>query len=124
MKLRRSTVFFVLVLASLSTGCFGLFGSHGTKESATISVVNDMQPSDDMSIEIRRNGGDQKKLGTVPAGVERALTYESSDLQGSYQLVARQSSGAALVSREFTLFAGARVRWDMQANSVTVTQSR
>lgn len=122
MKLRPLTVFLALVLTTLSTGCFGIFGSRGTEESAVITVLNDLDPSDAMTIQIRRNGDDETTLGTVPAAAERALTYESRNLQGAYQLVARRTSGAAVVSREFTLFAGARVRWQMRTNSVTVSQ--
>lgn len=122
MKLRPLTVFLTLVLTTFSTGCFGIFGSRGPEESAVITVLNDLDPPDAMTIEIRRNGDDETTLGTVPGAAERALTYESRNLQGSYQLVARRTSGAALVSREFTLFAGARARWQMRTNSVTVTQ--
>lgn len=122
MKLRHLTVFLALVLTTLSTGCFGIFGSRGPEESAVITVLNDLDPPDAMTIQIRRNGDDETTLGTVPGGAERVLTYTARNLQGSYQLVARQTSGAAAVSREFTLFADARVRWQMRTNSVTVSQ--
>lgn len=123
MKLRPLTIFLALVLTTLSTACSGIFGSGGEpEESAVITVLNDMDPPEAMTIQIRRSGDDETTLGTVPGGAERALTYESSDLQGGYQLVARKSSGAAVVSREFTLFAGARVQWQMRTNSVTVSQ--
>ncbi len=122
MKLRPFTFLLALVLTTLSTGCFGMFGSRGPEESAVITVRNDLDPPDAMTIQIRRTGGDETTLGTVPAGGERALTYKSRDLQGAYQLVARQTSGAAVVSREFTLFVGARVRWEMRTNSVAVSE--
>lgn len=122
MKSHRLTVVLALALVTLSTGCFGMFGNRSPEESAVITVLNDMDPPDDMVILIRRNGEDETTLGTVPRGSERALSYESRDLQGAYQLVARQTSGAAVVSREFTLFEGARVRWHMRTNSVTVSQ--
>lgn len=124
MELRRFTISLALVFvfASLNTGCFGLFGGGGADESAMITVVNDLDPTETRTIQIRRGGDDETTLGTVPGNAERMLTYEAEDLQGTYQLVARQSSGAAVVSREFTLFAGARVRWQMRTNSVTVSQ--
>lgn len=122
MKRRPHKILVALVLATLSTGCFGLFGSGGPEESAVIIVLNDLDPPDARMIRIRPRGEDETTLGTVPGAAERTLTYESTNLQGAYQLVAPQSSGAALVSREFTLFAGARVRWEMRTNSVTVTQ--
>ena len=122
MKLRPFTIFLALVLTTSSTACFGVFGGGEPEESAVITVLNDMDPPEAMTIQIRRSGDDETTLGTVPGGAERALTYESSDLQGSYQLVAEKSSGAAVVSREFTLFAGAQVRWQMRTNSVTVSQ--
>lgn len=122
MKLRLLGL--ALVLTTLTTGCFGILGSRGPVESATITVLNDLDPPAAMTIEVRRDGDDEGTLGTVAAGSERAMTYESRNLQGAYQLAATQPSGAAVVSREFTLFAGAQVRWQMRTNSVTVTQSR
>lgn len=124
MKLRLFAIMFVLSLTTLTTGCFGLFGSRGPEESATIIVLNDMDPPEAMTIELRKNGDDESTLGTVDAGAERVMTYRSRDLQGAYQLMARQSSGAAVVSREFTLFANAQVRWQMRTNSIVVTESR
>ena len=121
-KLRPLIIFIALVLTTSSTACFGLFGSGEPEESAVITVLNDMDPPEAMTIQIRRSGDDETTLGTVSGAAERALTYESNDLQGSYQLVARKSSGAAVVSREFTLFSGAQVRWQMRTNSVTVSQ--
>ena len=122
MKLRRLTLAFALALPIFSAGCFGLFGSGEPSYSATISVLNDLDPSAPMTIELRKNGDDASTLGTVAGGAERALTYKSDDLQGAYQLYARQPSGAALVSREFTLFPGAQVRWQMRTNNVSVSQ--
>ncbi|HSK21283.1 MAG TPA: hypothetical protein VK912_19160 [Longimicrobiales bacterium] len=124
MKLRPLILVSTLVLTTLTTGCFGLFGSGGPEESAIVTVLNDLDPPNTMTIELRRDGDDEGTLGTVPGGAERALTYESRNLQGAYQLVARQPSGAAVVSREFTLFADARVRWQLRTNSVTVSQAR
>lgn len=124
MKLRPLALAITLVLTILTTGCFGLFGSGGPEESTTITVLNDLDPSEAMTIELRKAGDDASTLGTVDGGAERALVYRSTDLQGAYQLLARQRSGAAIVSREFTLFANAHVRWQMRTNSVTVTQSR
>lgn len=121
MKLRPLTLVIALVL-TMSTGCFGIFGSRGPEENAVVTVLNDLDPPGAMTIELRRDGDDHSTLGSVPGGAERALTYTSRDLQGAYQLVARLPSGAALVSREFTLFAGAHVRWQMRTNSVTVSQ--
>ena len=122
MKWRPHTICLALVLAILSTGCFGLFGGSDPEESAVITVLNYLDPPDARTIRIRPRGEDETTLGTVPGAAERELTYKSANLQGAYQLVARQSSGAALVSREFTLFVGARVRWEMRTNSVTVSQ--
>lgn len=119
---RPTVVFLALVMTTLTTGCFGIFGSEAAQETAVITVLNNMDPPDAMTIQIRRTGDDETTLGTVPASAERTLTYESTSLQGTYQLVARQTSGAALVSREFTLFADARVRWQMRTNTVTVSQ--
>lgn len=124
MKLRPLAFAITLVLTILTAGCFGLFGSGGPEETATITVLNDLAPSEAMTIELRKVGEDASTLGTVGGGAERTLVYRSSDLQGTHQLLARQPSGAAVVSREFTLFANAQVRWEMRTNSVTVTQSR
>lgn len=121
MKLRPLTFLVALVLTTVTTGCFGIMGSRGPEESATITVVNDMDPPNTMTILIRRDG-DEETLGTVPGGAERSLNYESRNLQGAHQLVARQTSAAEVVSREFTLFGGAQVRWQLRANSMTVSQ--
>lgn len=121
-KPRPFIVILALVLTTLSTGCFGIFGSRGPEESAVITVLNDIDPPDAMTIRIRRTGDDETTLGRVPGGDERALTYTSRNLQGAYQLVAQKTTGAAVVSREFTLFVGARVHWQMRTNSVTVSQ--
>lgn len=122
MKRRTLTILLALILTTLTTGCFGILGSRGPEESAVITVLNDVDPPETRTIQIRQDGDDKATLGTVPAGAEREMTYESRNLQGAYQLVAQQTSGAAVVSREFTLFLGARVRWDMRTNTVTVSQ--
>lgn len=122
MKLRTLTILLALVLTTLNTGCFGILGSRGPQESAVIIVLNNVDPPETRTIQIRQDGDDKATLGTVPAGAEREMTYESRNLQGAYQLVAQQTSGAAVVSREFTLFLGARVRWDMRTNTVIVSQ--
>lgn len=123
MKPRLLSLAVALLLATVSTGCFGLFGgSSEPDQSAVITVLNDVDPPREVTVEIRRSGDDASNLGTVSAGAQRDLTYRSSNLQGAYQLVARQPSGAAIVSREFTLFPDARVRWQMRTNSVTVSQ--
>jgi hypothetical protein len=124
MKQRPFILVFALVLATLTTGCLGIFGSRSPEESAVVTVLNDLDPPGERTIEIRRVGDDANTLGTVPGGAERALTYRSRDMQGAYQLVARLPSGAAVVSREFTLFADARVRWEMRTNSVSTSQAR
>lgn len=123
MKLRPLALAFTLVLTALNTGC-GFLGSSGPEESTTIIVLNDLVPAEAMTIELRKSGGDDSTLGTVDAGAERTMVFRSRDLQGAYQLRARQPSGAALVSREFTLFANAQVRWQMRTNSVNVTEAR
>ena len=124
MKLRPFAVAITLFLAISTTGCFGLFGGGEPEDRATIVVLNDMVPSEPMTIEIRKAGDDASTLGTVEGGAERSLDYESEDLQGAYQLIARKSSGAAVISREFTLFANALVRWQMGSNTVSVTQGQ
>jgi hypothetical protein len=121
MKLRLFAVVFALVLTSLATAC-SFLGSSGPEESATIVVLNDLDPSATMTIELRKGGGDGSTLGTVDGGTERTLQFKSREMQGTWQLQARLPSGAAVVSREFTLFAGANVRWQMRTNAVTVTQ--
>ena len=122
MKRRTLTIVLALILTTLTAGCFGILGSRGPQESAVIIVLNNVDPPETRTIQIRQDGDDKATLGTVPAGAEREMTYESRSLQGAYQLVAQQTSGAAVVSREFTLFLGARVRWDMRTNTVTVSQ--
>lgn len=114
----------VLGFAGLSAGCFGFLGGGGPESSATLVVRNDMDPPTAYTIELRRVGGDTETLGQVAAGQERSMTFSSEDLQGTYQLIARQSSGAAVTSREFTLFADARVEWQVRSNVLTVAQPR
>jgi hypothetical protein len=122
MKRRTLPLVLALVLTIVSTGCFGMLGNRDPEETAVITIMNNLDPSDARTIQIRKAGDDEDTLGTVPAGAERALSFTSRELQGAYQLVARQTSGAAVVSREFTLFSGARVRWDMRTNSIGVGQ--
>jgi len=117
-------ILFALLLAAPIAGCFGIFGGGGPEASAVLTVLNDLDPPAAMTIELRRDGDDESTVGTVPGGAERTLTYSSTNLQGAYQLVARQASGAAVVSREFTLFPDAQVRWQLRTNSVIVSQSR
>lgn len=124
MKLRIIRLAIMVGLAGMTAGCFGFLGGGGPETTATVVVNNDVDPPTALTIELRRSGGDTERLGTVPAGEERTMSYSSSDLQGSYQLVALQSSGAAVTSREFTLFEDAQVRWQLRTNTLTVTESR
>ncbi|MBR9988163.1 MAG: hypothetical protein KFH98_00320 [Gemmatimonadetes bacterium] len=114
----------VLGLAGVTAGCFGFLGGGEPETTATVLVLNDLNPPSVLTIEMRRSGDDTETLGTVPAGEERTLTYSSSELQGNYQLIARQSSGASVTSRDFTLFAGARVQWQVGSNTLSVVESR
>lgn len=121
---RMFRLLLVLVVAGLSAGCFGLFSKGGPESTATLVVRNDVDPPTSYTIELRRMGGDTETLGSISAGEERTLSFSSDKLQGTYQLVARQSSGAAVTSREFTLFEDARVEWQVRSNVVTVSQPR
>lgn len=112
----------VLVLVSATAGCLGFLGGGEPEMDATVVVRNDVDPPTTMSIDVRKVGDDTETIGTVSAGQERSMTYRSNDLQGTYQLIARQSSGAAVTSRQFTLFENARVSWQIRSNTLTVTQ--
>lgn len=126
MALRMFKLLLVLGIAGLSAGCMGILGggSSGPEYSASVVVRNDFDPPTNFTIELRRMGDDSKTLGTVAPGDTRPMNYTSKDLQGTYQLIARQSSGAAVTSREFTLFADARVEWQIRSNVLTVSQPR
>jgi hypothetical protein len=115
----------VLGLAGLGAGCFGIFSRGGGAEpTASVRVLNDVSPPATLTIELRVEGKNTATLGTVEPGQDRVLSYSSSSLQGPYQLVAHQPSGAAVVSREFTLFNGARVQWQVRGNTLSVLQDR
>lgn len=122
MKMRMARMLIVLGLVTISAGCFGLFGGGGPEYSATVVVRNDMEPQTELTIVLRQDGDDRETLGTIAAGQERSLSYTSRDLQGSYQLIARQTSGAAVTSRQFTLFDGAQVSWQIRSNTLSVSQ--
>lgn len=124
MKIRMTGLVFLLALVASTAGCSTFIGGGAPESSATVVVRNDIDPPTSLTIEIRRSDGDTETLGTVDAGQERTLRFSSSDLQGTYQLIGRQSSGAAVTSREFTLFANARVDWQVRSNTVNVTQPR
>ena len=124
MKLQIVRMIFVLGLAVLSGGCFGIFGGGDPQSRATVMVRNDISPPTSLTIVIRQADSDQETLGTLAPGDERTFTYSSESLQGTYQLVARQSSGAAVTSREFTLFTNARVNWQVGPNSLSVVEAR
>jgi hypothetical protein len=115
---------FVLGLAVLSAGCFGILGGGGPQSRATVMVRNDISSPTSLTIVIQRAGSDRETLGTLAPGEEKTFTYSSRSLQGNYQLVARQSSGAAVTSREFTLFTDARVHWQVGPNSLSVVEAR
>ena len=121
MMKRMAMMLVVAGMAGLSAGCFGLLGG-GPEYAATVVVRNDVEPPAALTIVLTQNGDDRATLGTVEAGRERTLRYTSGEIQGSYQLVARQTSGAGVTSRTFTLFDGARVRWDVRENSLSVSQ--
>ena len=124
MKLHMVRLIFVLGLAVLSAGCFGILGGGEPQSRATIVVRNDISPPTTLTIVIRQAGSDKETLGTLAPEEERTFTYSSGSLQGNYQLVARQSSGAAATSREFTLFTDARVHWQVGPNSLSVVEAR
>jgi hypothetical protein len=123
MKLRRLVIAITFLLTTLTTACFGLLGGGSPELSAVLTVVNDVDPPVTMTIQIRQDGDDDE-LATLPGGSERALTYTSRNMRGIYQLVAREATGGAVLSREFTLFSGAQVRWQIRTNSLSVTQPR
>lgn len=124
MKIRMTNIAFVLALVASTAGCAGFIGGGAPETSATVIVHNDVEPATSLTVEIRRSNGDSETLGTVEAGQERTLRFTSRELQGTYQLIGRQSSGAAVTSRDFTLFENAQVRWQMRSNTVSVTQPR
>lgn len=122
MKTRMVRTLIAFGLAGISAGCFGLFGGGGPEYTATVVVRNDLDPPSVLTILLTQDEDDRETLGTVTPGQESSLSYTSSELQGSYQLVARQSSGASVTSREFTLFDGALVRWQVRSNTLSVSQ--
>ena len=122
MKLRSLAIASTFALTTFTAGCMGLI-NRGPEESATITVVNEVDPPMTMTIQVRRDNDDDD-LGTVSGGNEREFTYTSRNLRGTYQLVARESAGGGMVSREFTLFSGARVRWEIKTNTLSTSQAR
>ncbi len=123
MKPRISSIIAVLALAVLSTGCLGILsGGGGEEKQASFIVYNDVQPQARVTIKLRRNDKDVATLGTIEAGDQRTLTYSAADFSGNFRLVSDQPSGAASISREFTLFDGAQVRWQIRANTLSVLQ--
>jgi hypothetical protein len=122
MKIRIASMLIVLGLAASSSGCFGLFGGGSPEYTATLVVRNDLVPPAAVTVVLRQGDADQETLGTIAADQERTLSYTSRDLQGTYQLVARLTTGASVSSREFTLFDGAQVRWQVRSNTLSVTQ--
>ena len=124
MKISMTRIAFVLALVASTAGCARILGGGAPQTSATILVRNDVDPSAPLKIEIRRSNGDSETLGTVDASQERTMRFTSRELQGTYQLIGRQSSGAAVTSRDFTLFDNAQVAWQIRSNTVSVTQSR
>ncbi len=123
MKLAAIRWLALLGLAALCAGCFGFLGG-GPKMHAAVLVSNDLVPPARMTIELRKDGKKKATLGDVSPGDTRTLTYSSGDLSGSYQLVARQVSGAALTSRNFALFDNARIRWELRGNDLSVLQGQ
>jgi hypothetical protein len=121
--LRIIRLVLVLGIVGMTAGCFGILGGD-PEATATVRVLNDIDRPFPLTIELRRVGSDTKTLGTIAPGEERALNYSSSNLQGTYQLIARQSSGAAVTSREFTLFERAQVQWQVRTNTLSVSQAR
>ena len=121
MKLGSFAVVLTFGLATLTTGCF--IGNRSPEETAVITVVNNVDPPVAMIIELRQDGDDDE-MDTVPGGSERALPYRSRNMRGIYQLIARESTGGAVLSREFTLFSGAQVRWEIRTNTLSVSQTR
>ncbi len=119
---RKWSLLPVLVLALLSFGCFGLLSGGGEKGQTSFIVYNDVQPAATVTVVLRRGDKDVATLGTVPAGEERTLTYATSKLDDSFRLVAQQTSGASSVSRQFSLFDGAQVRWQIRVNNLSVFQ--
>ncbi len=122
MKMRLARFLIVLALAFSSTGCLGLGGESGPEYTATVLVRNDVDPPTTLTIVLRQDEDDRETLGSIPSGEERSLNFTSRELQGSYQLVARQTSGAAVTSRAFILFDGAQVSWQVRSNTLSVSQ--
>jgi hypothetical protein len=123
-KRRITRLVLALVFVGLSAGCAGILGGGAPQSSATVAVRNDLNPPGTLTIVLRQGDRDRETLGTLAPGEERTFTYSSSSLQGNYQLLARESSGAAVMSRAFTLFADARVHWLVGANSLSVVEAR
>lgn len=125
MNLRAWNLLPILALAVLSTGCLGIFsggGGGGEKSEVSFVVYNDLQPAAKVTVRLRTGERDVADLGSVPPGEERTLTWSADGFPDRYRLVAEQPSGAASISREFTLFDGAQARWQLRSNNLSVYQ--
>ena len=92
-----------------------------TGRTASFLIQNDLRPGSAVTVRIASTAGLRRVLGSVAPQSSRTVTLDESSFAGQYRLIAETSDGEEIESRQFTLFANARVSWALFNNTLSVT---
>ncbi|HET8657341.1 MAG TPA: hypothetical protein VFL93_17570 [Longimicrobiaceae bacterium] len=106
----------LLVLALVVSGCASARNANNPAQQLQVKVVNNLTPSEDLSIYLQPGLGARRLLGSVGPGQTRTLTTSSTGASGQFVLVARTLSGQSLVSNPIVAGSGQTIVWDLRAN--------
>lgn len=102
--------------AACATG--GAPGDSEPRETASVEVINEIQPPTSVSVYLAGEVGGRSLLGSVDPMSRETLRIRSLRPGASYRLEARTGGGRSIESGLFTLGTGETVTWDLGANVI------
>ena len=91
-----------------------------TSQVILIEVQNNLAMRQVVTVRITRRSGGVTTLGSVGPNRTQTLRFEEQNLESAYVLHAQGADGREFVSREFSLYPNAFVRWRLSNNTVSV----
>lgn len=110
----------LMLLVAATAACAST--ADGGERSTVVVVENDLVPSYALTIYAIPDAGSRRLVGHVDPRETATLRFNPFGT-GQYRFVAETTAGDEIVSNPITFSPGATLRWDLNANIVTVTDS-
>ena len=97
--------------------------SEMARQLVPVIVDNDLVNRSDVTVRMMASDGSSSLLGGASPGSTGEYTFSDRVFAGQYHLEAETGDGRTIRSRDFTLFPGAAVLWELNRNDLQVVSA-